>query len=77
MKEGKTLRSLQIVNPLEREMLTEMFLLDKEKGELLKLDRTHVRSAKVANDWDAEKDDLPRAWDIIYKGQWDSKFSEE
>jgi len=68
---------LEKVQPLEAEMMTEMFLLDKNKCELLKLDRMHVRVAKISSDWDVAKDDLPNEWTILYRGQWDSKISEE
>jgi len=68
---------LEKAQPLEAEMITEMFLLDKKKCELLKLDRMHVRVAKTSSDWDVAKDDLPNEWSILYRGQWDSKISEE
>ena len=62
---------------LEVEMATEMFLLDRKRCELLKLDRMFVRVAKISIDWDVEKDDLPSEWNILYRGRWDSKISEE
>lgn len=54
------------------EAITDVFLINREKGIIVKLDRINMRTANVDKYFSEESDELPKKWTIMTKGFWDS-----